>query len=486
MSNIKKLFKQSSHYSMGHFLSMISGVISFPIFTRIFSVSDYGVLNIISSTLLFMVAFSKFGLQNAVIRFYEEFKSGKRMKNIGQFYSTLFLGSVMISGGIAFLFWIGIRIVLFNSRSTHIFRLLSFTAILIFIRSTNSIIMNFFRAKQETRWYNTIGVVQKYCSLGLSLFFVLYFIKGLYGFYTGTILAEAFILMFLIYKSFKKHIISFRNVSIPFLKESIKYGMPLIAFEFGSIILAYADRFLIQYYLGSNAVGFYSAGYNFTKQISFIFILPLGLALSPIYMNIWANKGEKEVKIFLNKALNYYLLLAIPIIFGLSAMCKEVISFIASAKYADSYLVIPFIIAGLMIYGTYHIFAAGIYIYKKTFLLSVLIFVAGSLNIVMNIIFIPIWGIKGVAVATLLAYLLLTGLIVVYSFKYLDFRIQYRSIVLYTTISLLMFLVIRSISLSDHLLNILAKAFGGFMFYTSIVVAFDIDLRKKIIENIWR
>lgn len=97
MTHIEKLFKHSSHYLAGQFVLLLTGLLSFPILTRVFTVSEYGTLSLISSVLLFSTALSKLGLQHSAVRFYDEFKSGKRREPISRFYSTIFLGPLMCS-----------------------------------------------------------------------------------------------------------------------------------------------------------------------------------------------------------------------------------------------------------------------------------------------------------------------------------------------------------------------------------------------------
>ena len=48
------------------------GFISFPVFTRILPVAEYGVLNLVTRTLLMVVVITKLGIQHSVVRFYEE------------------------------------------------------------------------------------------------------------------------------------------------------------------------------------------------------------------------------------------------------------------------------------------------------------------------------------------------------------------------------------------------------------------------------
>ena len=69
---MKKLIQHSSHYLAGLFGGLAIGFISFPIFTRIFSVADYGMIDFIQKILLVPTALSKAGMQNSVLRFYNE------------------------------------------------------------------------------------------------------------------------------------------------------------------------------------------------------------------------------------------------------------------------------------------------------------------------------------------------------------------------------------------------------------------------------
>ncbi|MFC2061050.1 oligosaccharide flippase family protein [Elusimicrobiota bacterium] len=478
MSQIKKFYKQSGHYFIGIFFIQAAGFISFPIFTRVFSVADYGILNLISSTLLFLVAFSKLGLQTSSIRFYEEFKLNN---DLIRFYSTLFFGTVFISGAVTFLFWLTVKIIPVSGPNDQILKLLSYTAILVFVRAVTSILKNFLRAEQKTKLYNKVNVIQKYVSLGLSIFFVFYLIKGLYGFYAGVIMTEMVVMVYLAYV-YRKYF-KLNNISADLMKKSVIYGGPLVVSEFLAIILAFGDRFLIQLYMGPDAVGLYSAGYNLPDYIARIFIMPLSLAIQPAYMSIWANSNPEETKKFLSKTLNYCLLVLIPIIMGSIAVSRDIITFLASSKYYSSYVIIPYVITGLIAYKlAYNLLGAGLFIHKKTLLLSKLTIIAGASNVVMNILLIPKFGIMGAAIATFFAYLFLAVFTVIYSFKYLRFKIDLSMAAIYTLFSFIMFAIIRTISLDSKFLNLSAKIAAGIAIYSILVLIFDGKTRKSIMN----
>ena len=64
MSEIKKMFIQSSHYFNGRLFIMIAHLLSFPILTRVLSISDYGILGLVTIFMLVVVSLGKAGIQN--------------------------------------------------------------------------------------------------------------------------------------------------------------------------------------------------------------------------------------------------------------------------------------------------------------------------------------------------------------------------------------------------------------------------------------
>lgn len=89
MSDLTKLFKQSSHYLVGQSLVMAAGFISFSILIRVFSVDDYGILGLISTTTIIIQAITKQGFPNSIVRFFTEFKI---KNNLAEFRLTIFIG----------------------------------------------------------------------------------------------------------------------------------------------------------------------------------------------------------------------------------------------------------------------------------------------------------------------------------------------------------------------------------------------------------
>lgn len=262
---------------------------------------DYGILGLISTTIFIATAAAKFGLPNSIVRFYQDFKS---QNNLVSFYSTMLFSSAGMAATMAILFGVVAHLIPARLIGVDSLGLLSLISVLIFIDCIMNILLSFLRAEQKTGLYNSIAVIIRYGSLGLSLFLVFFFIKGLFGFYVGQMISGIAMLLYLLYFFRNRMPMRAENFSPDILKTSIKFGLPLVWAELGHLVLNYVDRYLIQLFLGSISLGLYTAGYNLATYITEVIIYPINYAMTPIYMDILVNKGEEETRIFLPKPLD--------------------------------------------------------------------------------------------------------------------------------------------------------------------------------------
>lgn len=477
MSDIRRLLNQSSHYLVGHLFVMAAGLISFPILTRILSVSDYGILGLISITVFIVQAVAKLGAPNSTVRFYAESKSNN---NLIMFYSTIFFGYGTLALIISIVFFIAMQ--LFSGRllDTHIGNLLSLVSVLIFFNCLNLIAESSLRAEQRTRLYNFIMIINRYGSLGLSILFLMTFMRNLYGYYIGQIVV-AFIICLVLLGIIVKKKVRFNTFSYDFFKKTLKFGTPLTWSELGHLTLSYSDRYLIQHYLGPSSLGIYTAGYNLTTYITEVVMYPINYAIDPIYLTLIANKREEEAKVFLSKSLRYFTLILAPIVLGTIATSSDLITLLASKKYMNAHTIVPYVIIGNSIYACQVILNAGLIIRQKTHILMIVKFVSCALNLGLNMVLIPRYGIIGAAQATLFSYIFYTVLITYYSFKEFSFRIEYKKIAKYVFASVLMYVVIKQINLDGHLANMIVNVMVGIIIYPILVILFDREIRFSLL-----
>jgi len=347
-----KLIRQSSHYLTGNFVALISGFISMPILTRMLSTAEYGALSLVYATIWIALALAKGGLQEAAVRFYDEYKNGAG-KDLTVYYSTLFLGSLGLAVLTGLALW-GLGVIfgdfLPSPDSRNTVPLIAGLVVsgALFLR-----LNNFLRAEQNTKLYNLFVVLQRYAILAFGLFFMYKLTRPLKGFLIGSLLGELLIVLTLFFLLIRQGKIKIGSVSFAFLKDCLYFGFPLIGFELANFLVKIADRYLVQIFLGAESVGIYALAYNLCSYINDALFFAVWYAVYPIYIELWQKKGEAETAQFLSKASTYVLLIGVPIVWGFSALSEELIRLLASEKYAVAAQFIPYLSVGMIFWGLY-------------------------------------------------------------------------------------------------------------------------------------
>lgn len=430
MSELRTLYRHASHYLGGRVAIMLLGFASFPVLARIFSVSDYGVIALTLKIILLATVISKFGLQNSIQRFYaEEVKCGDTASR-QRFYSTL-LTTVLLIGGAVTILFVGSLVLAPEHWLSPTLRLsLLVATVLIMTRCVQPMLMGFLRAEGRTKSYNGVEVGLKAITL-LVVFGLLFTVsRTTTAFFLGTALAEVAVV--LLFCGIFRHagFLNSNSIDRQLLKRALLFGAPLIGYELASVILDSGDRILVQLFLGAHAVGHYSAAYNIATYAEEALMQPINLALFPLYMKLWTERGAKETQQFLSRSLHNYLLLSIGVVAVVIMTSRDVVVVLASKKFAEASHLLPILVAGLLIYAIHIFLNAGLLIYKKTGLMTKLVIGACIVNVILNMILLPRIGLLGAAWATLISYGFLIVLMGHVSFRLLPLRVDYRKLAL--------------------------------------------------------
>lgn len=478
--DIRKLFQHSSHYLAGLLCSIALGFVSFPVFTRLFSVSEYGLIDLVQKTVLMATALAKMGLQNAALRFYDAPAFSSDRKAAEEYYSTMGFGTALTAAAATLAFAIVVAL-LPNGVVPPPLKLLLFLASpLIFLRGMESILWAFLRIQERTKAYNICSVALRAGTLA-AIFMVLFWIeRSIRGFFAGMLVAEALVVAVLLALLFKTGLLHVTRFDVTFFRSAFAFGLPLIVYELASIVLDSGDRFLVRYFLGSTPLGYYSVAYNITGYIQDLILAPLNLALLPIYMNLWRNDGPERTTVFLNKGLDLFLMFAAGVFSIIAVTSRDVLIVLASPKYRPAASLIPVLACGLLMYATHVFLCAGLLIHRKTLIMARSVFCAAVLNVALNCVLLPRIGLQGAAIATLVSYAFCLFLMSRESFRMLRLNIGVAALSRYVAAAAVTITVVSQLTFGDPLLNLLGRGFLAFVMYGGIMCLTDSRPRDLI------
>lgn len=474
MANIKKLAGRSFSYSMGIGLSMLAGLVSFPIFTRVFSVSEYGDMTLMVTTYGILITILKLGSSHSIVRFYQEYSEDR-----AKFFTSVMCKYSIIA--IVFILGLMTLINVFGiDDSANIKTLINVVLITILIDIVISQITSYLRARHQLGLYNLIVVLKKYLSIAFAILFIFHIYKDVNSFFWGQLAASVVVLTFVLISLRSEQLFDIKKYDSEIFNRTIKYGFPLVWSELGHQLLSYADRYMIRFYLGSASLGVYAAGYNLSTYVTEILMYPIYYAIEPMYFEIYQKQGHEETQAFLSRAFSYFCLVLFPVVLGFIAVSKPLLTLLATNKYSLAAEVIPYIVVANAVYSLQGILNAGLFIAKKTAILMKVKILSCLFNIALNAFLIPNYGIKGAAQATLITYIVYTVVVSLISFREIRVPINIQKITKYFVIACVMYSLIINIKTPYISTTLLSMISLGCFVYAAMIVLFDRDVRIKL------
>jgi len=463
---------------------MLLGFISFPVFTRIFSVAEYGTINLITNTVLLLTVLSKFGFQHSVQRYYPEGSASAGPDTLRRYYSTLFYSTALLALALSLLF---IASLFFGAG-----RLLGITAggtlllacSLVMIRSLRSMQMNLMQMENKTRLFNGMDILQKALTIGVVCGLLFFWQKTVFAFFLGLVVVEGLVLLQYLPVLGRRQLLSPGMFDVGFLRTAVAFSLPLMAAEISWVVLDSGDRFFIQHYLGAQALGFYAAAYGIAIYLQDVLMQPLQLALFPICMRVWNTEGKKATQDFLSRSLDQFILVAVAVVCVAIVTSRDVIVLLASRKFQEAHTLLPFLVIGLVLSAVTIYFRPGLMIHKRASKIAVATFYACILNIALNVVLLPRVGLVGAAIATTVSYGGIVLFLAYQSLRVLPYKLELVSFAKYGVVGAAAAWLAAQLPLETPLVSAMVKGSVVLALYT--VVLFVIDKRvRELLSQIW-
>ncbi|MEW6011597.1 MAG: polysaccharide biosynthesis C-terminal domain-containing protein [Euryarchaeota archaeon] len=461
MSEYKIFVQRIGLIGITNILIAVSSLILLPILTKNISINDYGLWIQVNVTILLVSNLITLGLPYAMVRFL----AAKKVKSEIQegFYSILLIILILaiILSLILFIFSQQIANILFNGNHTVAIIL----PVIIIIASINNILLSYFRTFQQMKKYSSILFIQAYLNVILISYFAIAN-YGIIGIIIGLLIT--YCIAFLIMIIFISLDIGFKIPKLRHIGEYLSFSLPTVPSNLSFWVVDSSDRYIIGILLGTAFVGYYSPGYTLGNTITML-LVPFSTLLPAVLSKYYDENKINEVKTVFSYSLKYFLILAIPSVFGISLLSKPLLMVLTTPEIASNgYLVTPFVAISALLSGLYGIYVLIIILEKKTKLIGVVWVIAAILNILFNILLIPYFGIIGAAFVTLIAYATTFVIIHFYSSKFLklDIKIGLLKIII-SSILMAIFIIYANPS---GIWNILSVICVSFLIYIALLL----------------
>ena len=386
----KKALKAGTWYTICTFILKGLTFITMPIFNRVMSEGDIGNYSNFSSWVVILTSVFTLDLFNTINLAHYEYKD-----KIYEYMSSITLaGSLVTAGfyGIACIFhkqvtdWLGISDFMLHMMFIYLI-----------ITPAISTLQAKFRIHMQYKYTILTSLLP---SIGAVLTALLLVgiskpedklngrITGYYGVWIAASLA-VYIFILAKGRTFKKEYIRF----------ALPIAIPLVIHTLANVVLSACDRVMIKRICGEVDTAYYSVAYSCSMVVAILW-QAVNQAWSPWCFEKMHNEKEGDIL----RVAKPIMLLFTGLVFIVILLGPELLYLMGGEKYAEAQYVLPPVMLGYVAQMMYTLYVNIEYFMKKQKQIMIGTLIAAVINVVLNLIFIPIFGYIAAAYTTLVGY----------------------------------------------------------------------------------
>jgi O-antigen/teichoic acid export membrane protein len=360
---------------------------------RALGTAEYGVFSYAITLAGFLTLFMDPGINGIFMR--DASKADEKERRT--LFSTMLVVKIV-------LVFIGVGLVLFAapvfSTLPGARALLPIVAVILAFDTMREFLTSLLRAEERMEWDAGIFLLTNAGILAFGFFFLYLNLSATsfsWAYVAGDVLGIA-LALWLVRKYFKRAVQHFNPRRIgPILR----MAWPFAVTGALGVLLTNTDLLIISWMRNASEVGIYSAA---IRIIQLLYIIPAVLQFStlPVFSR-FANKDNVKLRAALERTVKLILLASVPLALGGMILGTGIMQLVFGAAYAPGGLSLKILMLGLLFDFPAVVISSAVFAYNRQRNLIVASAIAAASNVFFDILLIPIWGIAGSAVATLLA-----------------------------------------------------------------------------------
>ncbi|MEA3521787.1 MAG: oligosaccharide flippase family protein [Campylobacterota bacterium] len=391
------LFKNTFIYT---FLQLINKGIPFfllPILTHYLSTDDFGMIAAYNTFLGGVAIFIGLSMSGAVGVNYFQMEQGELRNYIGNVFHILFVSTVIMI----------VIVSLFNGLLAQHLEIplewMYIAVIVALMQNITAINLTLWRSQQRAKPYALYEIAETVFNITISLLLVIALKYGWEGRTSGTATAAiifGILSLFIIYKRGYASV----NYSVKYMKDALKFGVPLLPHHLALWMRTGVDIILITSLVGVAETGIYSVGYQLGAVVGII-AMAFNNAYSPyLFEKLKDMSSDDKAKIV--KFTYLYFVGIIFLALSLSTFFSMIIPYFLSEAFQEAGIYIFWISLAYAFQGMYLMVGLYIFYVKKTHLLSSVTISTSIIHVLLSYVLINIFGAIGAAYATVSSFFL--------------------------------------------------------------------------------
>ena len=394
-TELRRLGKHSAIYGFGGLVQRILAVLLLPVYTRYLSPSDYGIVETLIALTTVLVITLRLGITNAFFRFYFDRPDPEHRRLVlrTSFWFTMGMATLGLVVGAAFSR--EISSVLFGSADEAEVVAAAFVGL--WAQMNYEQLTSLFRVEERSVAYVTASLANVALTIGATLALVVALDAGplgvVVGNFTGTLLVYA-------------ALVGYRREQLGLqfdrglFREMNRFGMPLVPSALLLWVTNFSDRFFLVKLADTQEVGLYSVGVRIASAMALL--LTAFRTAWPAFA--YSIDDDREARGTYAFVLTYLVLVTSWVAATLALVSPWLVEWMAAPQFARSADVVGPLAFSVVAYAGYVVVVIGVGRARRTQFNWVVTGAAAVVNVALNLLLIPPYGMMGAAVATIAAY----------------------------------------------------------------------------------
>jgi len=282
-------------------------------------------------------------------------------------------------------------------------RLLKILAFVFPFTSLLEALLGLFNGLREMKTYAYLMILRSL----LMILFIIAFVRlgfGVEGAVLGIVLSVIGGCVFGLYRSRRFVHLNLQGF-VQNAKKLVLFGSQMFGANAMGLILAYTDIILIGYFLAAKDVGYYSVAVSLSM---FFLIIPQAIQkiTYPATSEYWSQNNHQALSSMIDKSMKYSACILLPLGLGVGFFSKEIVTVIFGGEFIYAALPLCVLLIARVIRGsTINPIGASFSGIGRPDIALKLDSLSAGINVALNILLIPRFGIVGAAVATTISLL---------------------------------------------------------------------------------
>ena len=394
-SQLKRLAKHSVIYGLGGLVSRILAVLLLPLYTRYLSPSDYGKVETLIALTTVIGIVLRMGISSAFFRFYFDSSepAARRLVLRTSFWFTMGMATLGLVLGLAFSG--EIAQLLFGSADDRDLVMAAFVGL--WAGMNYEQLTSLFRVEERSAAFVASSLTNILLTIGTTLLLVVALGKGplgvIVGNFTGTLVVYVVLL------GYRREQLGLQ-FDRPLLREMNRFGLPLVPTALFLWTTNFSDRIFLARLADTREVGLYSVGVRIASAL--VLLLTAFRLAWPAFA--YSIDDEREARRAYAYVLTYLVALTSWVATGLALLSPWIVDWITAPPFASSSRVVGPLAFSTVAFAGYIVVAIGVGRARRTQFNWIVTGAAAAVNVGLNLLLIPPYGMMGAAIATIAAY----------------------------------------------------------------------------------